>query len=123
MLSNSPGSVGFEAAPFKLTYEFVEVLGGPTSPEFEAYKTLCKEAFVALRRSADNIISIVEMMGRDSKMACFGANVGGTVGKGGEGYVTAQLRQRFVLQMSEKEAGSFVDDLVAKSLGSYYTRL
>jgi hypothetical protein len=123
MLSNSPGSVGFEAAPFKLTYEFVDVLGGPTSAEFEAYKTLCKEAFVSLRKSADSIISIVEMMGRESKMACFGANVGGTVPKGGEGYVTSQLRQRFVLQLSEKEAAAYVDDLVAKSLGSYYTRL
>lgn len=45
MLSNSPGSVGFEAAPFKLTYEYVEVLGGLGSPEFEDYKRLCKQAF------------------------------------------------------------------------------
>ena len=45
MLSNSPGSVGFEAAPFKLTYEYVEVLGGVGSEEFEDYKRLCKQAF------------------------------------------------------------------------------
>lgn len=45
MLSNSPGSVGFEAAPFKLTYEYVEVLGGVDSDEFEDYKRLCKQAF------------------------------------------------------------------------------
>lgn len=45
MLSNSPGSVGFEAAPFKLTYEYVEVLGGVGSDEFEDYKRLCKQAF------------------------------------------------------------------------------
>lgn len=35
MLSNSPGSVGFEAAPFKLTYEYIELLGGV---EGEAFK-------------------------------------------------------------------------------------
>lgn len=45
MLSNSPGSVGFEAAPFKLTYEYVEVLGGVGSPEWEDFKKLCKQAF------------------------------------------------------------------------------
>jgi phosphatidylinositol 4-kinase len=45
MLSNSPGSVGFEAAPFKLTQEYVDVLGGVGSSDFEDYKKLCKQAF------------------------------------------------------------------------------
>lgn len=45
MLSNSPGSVGFEAAPFKLTHEYVDVLGGLGSPDWEDYKKLCKQAF------------------------------------------------------------------------------
>lgn len=45
MLSNSPGSVGFEAAPFKLTHEYVDVLGGLGSPDYEDYKQLCKQAF------------------------------------------------------------------------------
>ena len=45
MLSNSPGSVGFEAAPFKLTQDYVDVLGGLGSPSFDEYKKLCKQAF------------------------------------------------------------------------------
>lgn len=45
MLSNSPGSVGFEAAPFKLTHEYVQVLGGLGSPDYEDFKLLCKQAF------------------------------------------------------------------------------
>jgi hypothetical protein len=45
MLSNSPGSVGFEAAPFKLTQDYVDVLGGIESPEFGEFKKLCKVAF------------------------------------------------------------------------------
>ncbi|KAI1353116.1 phosphatidylinositol 3 [Xylaria sp. FL0043] len=115
MLSNSPGSVGFEAAPFKLTQEYVDVLGGVGSQDFEDYKTLCKQAFQALRRSADNIIDLVSMMGRDSKMPCYSAGIVQT---------TAALRQRFQLHLSADEAESFVEtDLVAKSYGSYYTRL
>ncbi|KAK1502210.1 phosphatidylinositol 3 [Colletotrichum tamarilloi] len=115
MLSNSPGSVGFEAAPFKLTQEYIEVLGGIGSDDYEDYKKLCKQAFQALRRSADNIIDLVAMMGRDSKMPCYSAGVV---------QATHNLRQRFQLQLSADEAEQFVEtDLIGKSLGSYYTRL
>ncbi|KAM4055254.1 phosphatidylinositol 3- and 4-kinase domain-containing protein [Hirsutella rhossiliensis] len=115
MLSNSPGSVGFEAAPFKLTQEYVDVLGGIGSVDFDDYKKLCKQAFQALRRSADNIIDLVAMMGRDSKMPCFSVGVS---------HATSTLRQRFQLHLSAVEAEQFVEtDLVAKSYGSYYTRL
>jgi phosphatidylinositol 4-kinase len=49
MLSNSPGSVGFEAAPFKLSQDYVDVLGGVGSPRFEEFKKLCKQAFQGMR--------------------------------------------------------------------------
>ncbi|KAK0645904.1 kinase-like domain-containing protein [Cercophora newfieldiana] len=120
MLSNSPGAVGFEAAPFKLTQEYIDVLGGEGSADFEDFKKLCKQAFqgeilLSLRRSADNIIDLVQMMGRDSKMPCYGAGVV---------QVTATLRQRFQLHLSADEAEQFVEtDLIGKSLRSYYTRL
>jgi phosphatidylinositol kinase/protein kinase (PI-3 family) len=69
----------------------------------------------ALRRSADNIIDLVSMMGRASKMPCFSSGVLQT---------TNLLRQRFQLQLSADEAERYVEmDLIGKSLGSYYTRL
>ena len=72
-------------------------------------------AVSALRRNADNIIDLVSMMGRDSKMPCYGAGVA---------QVVNTLRQRFQLQLSAEEAENFVEtDMVGKSLGSYYTRL
>lgn len=115
MLSNSPGSVGFEAAPFKMTQDYVDVLGGVGSQHFEDYKRLCKQAFQALRRSADNLIDLVNMMGRESKMPCFSYGVQQAVNS---------LRQRFQLQLSADEAEQYVEtDLIGKSLGSYYTRL
>ncbi|CAK7264511.1 Phosphatidylinositol 4-kinase pik1alpha (PI4-kinase)(PtdIns-4-kinase) [Sporothrix epigloea] len=115
MLSNSPGSVAFEAAPFKLTHEYVEVLGGVGSTDFDDYKRLCKQAFQALRKSADSVVDLVSMMGRDSKMPCFVAGVA---------QATANLRQRFQLHLSAEDAEHFVEtELIGKSLGSYYTRL
>lgn len=114
MLSNSPGNMGFEAAPFKLTFEYVEVLGGLDAPAFAAFKDLMKDAFQALRREAERIVTLVELMGRESKMACYG---------GGLANVVSALRGRFVLEKSQEEAREWVEDLVAKSVGSYYTRL
>ena len=70
---------------------------------------------IALRKSADNIIMLVDMMGKSSKMPCF---------NGGAAQTTASLRQRFQLHLSKEDAEAFVEtDLIAKSLGSYYTRL
>lgn len=44
MLSNAPGKgIQFEKAPFKLTNEFVDVIGGVNSPNFSKFrKLLCK---------------------------------------------------------------------------------
>jgi len=40
ILSTSPKNLGFESSPFKLTDEFVQVMGGPDSDMFEYYKIL-----------------------------------------------------------------------------------
>ncbi|KAI8942159.1 hypothetical protein NX059_000247 [Plenodomus lindquistii] len=114
MLSNSPGSMGFEAAPFKLTQDYVDVLGGTTSPAFDDFKTLCKQAFQALRKDAERLIMLVDLMSKQSKMPCFAA---------GAASVTNSLRARLMLHLSRDEAEGFVEELVAKSVGSYYTRL
>lgn len=57
MLSNSPGNIGFEAAPFKLPLEYIEVLGGIESPAFREFKRLFKEGFEAARKHCDRIVS------------------------------------------------------------------
>ena len=47
-------------------------------------------------------------------MPCFAAGVA---------QASNALRARLMLQLSKEEAEGFVDELVAKSFGSYYTRL
>ena len=114
MLSNSPGSIGFESAPFKLTQEYVDVVGGQSSERFQQFRSLCKQSFQALRKRADDLVGLVEIMGRESRMPCFSSGVA---------YAAAALKQRFQLQLSEAEAEVFVDEhVINKSLGSYYTR-
>ncbi|XBW37337.1 hypothetical protein QEN19_002918 [Hanseniaspora menglaensis] len=115
MLSNSPGSVGFEAAPFKLTFEYVDVLGGLEGEAFLKFKELLRDGFKVLRKNHEQIVSMCEIMQKESLQPCFQL-----------GEQTAmQLKQRFALQLgSELEVDKFVDDyLIGRSLGSMYTRI
>jgi len=62
MLSNSPGYVGFESAPFKMSVEYIEILDGLNSPKFKEFKSLVLKGFLGLRKHADRILLMVEMM-------------------------------------------------------------
>lgn len=62
MLKNSPGSVGFELAPFKLPQEYLDILGGMRSPKFMEFRALTKCAFLSIRKQADSLINLVEIM-------------------------------------------------------------
>lgn len=114
LLSNSPGSVGFESAPFKLTQDYVDVLGGLDSYYFKQYVKLTKDAFRSIRRHSDSLVHIVELMQTDSSLPCFRAGESTSV----------QLQQRLQLHLTDEEADSFTENfLVAKSLNSAYTKL
>ena len=55
-------TLGFEQSPFKLTPEFVEVMGGPSSELWCEFKYLLLEGLKAARKHMDRIINIVEIM-------------------------------------------------------------
>lgn len=54
--------MGFEAAPFKLTQEYIDVLGGPDSPIFLYFKTLLIRGLVEVRKHMDELIVIIQIM-------------------------------------------------------------
>lgn len=114
MLSNSPGNIGFEAAPFKLPPEYVEVLGGVEGEPFLEFKRLFHEGFEAARKHCDRIITLVELMQKNSTLPCFAAF----------GEQTAnQLRDRFQPALTHSLVREYVDRLIDSSLGSNWTRL
>ncbi|KAL6947343.1 hypothetical protein ACO0QE_002226 [Hanseniaspora vineae] len=114
MFSNSPGSVGFEAAPFKLTFEYIDVLGGLQGAPFLKFCELVKNGFKALRKHASQLVSMCSIMQKESLQPCFNA---------GE-QTSVQFEQRFMLSLSDEECDKYVEDyLIGKSIGSMYTRL
>ncbi|XP_042020079.1 phosphatidylinositol 4-kinase beta 1-like [Salvia splendens] len=115
MLSNSPGGVNFESAPFKLTRELLEVMDsdaeGIPSEFFDYFKVLCIQGFLTCRKHAERIILLVEML-QDSEFPCF---------KGGPRTIQ-NLRKRFHLSLTEEQCVSLVLSLISSSLDAWRTR-
>jgi len=114
MLSNTPGNIGFEAAPFKLPPEYVEVLGGINGAAFREFKALFRQGFEAARKHCDRIITLVELMQKDSTLPCFMVY--------GEQSAN-QLRDRFQPTLTHASIGDHINKLIDSSLGSHWTRL
>ncbi|KAF9916589.1 Phosphatidylinositol 4-kinase pik1alpha (PI4-kinase)(PtdIns-4-kinase), partial [Linnemannia zychae] len=112
MLSNSPGSVGFELAPFKLPQEYLDVLGGVNSEKFAEFKALLKKAFMAIRKHTENIVLLIDMMSKDSKLPCFQYE-----------NAAQAVRDRLVLNLTEAQAEEFVEKLIMSSCCNVFTRL
>ncbi|KAJ3225831.1 Phosphatidylinositol 4-kinase pik1alpha (PI4-kinase)(PtdIns-4-kinase) [Clydaea vesicula] len=70
-VKDSPGSMGFELAPFKFPQEYIDILDGFDSPKFKEFRNLCKLSFLTLRKSNEKLISLVEIMEKGSYLACF----------------------------------------------------
>ena len=115
LLTNSPGgNIGFEAAPFKLTQEFVDVLGGPRSALFGTFRKLAVRAFLAARKYRQRIILLVQMMlSGNGHLPCFvlGARA-----------VMSGLRARFNEGASERACATYVHGLIDASMDNWRTR-
>ena len=80
ILSHSPGkNIGFENSPFKLTQEYVDVMGGEAGDMFAYFKILMLQGLIAARKHMDKIVQLVEIMQHGSQLPCFKA--GATTGK------------------------------------------
>ncbi|XP_013384891.1 phosphatidylinositol 4-kinase beta [Lingula anatina] len=114
ILSSSPGkNLGFENSPFKLTYEFVEVMGGYGSDMFEYFKILMLQGFVVTRKHLEKILNMVEIMQTGSQLPCFGKGIS----------TIRALKERFHLNLTEEQLQLLVDNMVESSLHSLTTKL
>jgi len=129
LLSNAPGKgIKFELAPFKLTGEMVEVLGGIASKKFNLFRELMRLGFMAIQEHADKIVKLVEMMFMGlNDLPCFQL---------GEDLIAA-LKDRVLpvigrdtnaernggaRLMNEVQATEYVDDLIQRSYDNWRTR-
>lgn len=75
VLGLAPGKAfSMEKAPYKLTEELVDVMGGPTSPAFDDFVKFCAEALISARQHADDICTLMEIMSYRSNYPAFKYN-------------------------------------------------
>ena len=116
MLSNAPGKgLKFENAPFKLTNDFVEVLGGTQSKYFNDFRKLLWKGFIACVNHYEKILILVEMMfcGHGNKLPSF---------EGGQNAIN-ELKQRFLPRpnMKKRDYIAHVDKLIEMSIDNWRT--
>ena len=113
ILGISPGgNLGFETAAFKLSHEMSQLLdpgGQRDSPQFEGFVELCVRGFLAARGAAEPIIAAVSLM-RDSGLPCFGY-----------GAPLEALRARFMLGMTDAQAGAAFRERVDNAYDNFST--
>lgn len=92
ILSIAPGgSFAFENAPFKLTPDYVALMGGTQSSMFEYFKILLIQGFMALRKYVDDFCDVVDIMSRESNLPCF------------EKFNIKEFRERFRQNIADSE--------------------
>eukprot|EP01128_Nolandella_sp_AFSM9_P012945 TRINITY_DN9802_c0_g1_i1.p1 TRINITY_DN9802_c0_g1~~TRINITY_DN9802_c0_g1_i1.p1 ORF type:complete len:233 (-),score=22.81 TRINITY_DN9802_c0_g1_i1:127-801(-) len=116
MLANSPGSLNWECEYFKLTSEYVEVIGGLQSPMWQYFKASMLMGFMQLRQRHHEILGLVKWM----RQACVatGTLLPGLVGGPA---VVDRLEDRFQLTLSASEVAEFVEEMIDTSLDNWRT--
>ena len=113
ILGIAPGGISFEKAPFKLTKEYVEIMGGKDSLYYQMYKDLMVKGMIACKKYVDNFISIAEIMSKGSKMPCFD-------NKNLED-IFVKFRERFYPEKNDEDFIRIVDDMVDWSYDNFRT--
>ena len=113
ILGISPGSINFENAPFKLTKEYVEIMGGFDSLYYQMYKDLMVKGMIICKKYVDDIINIAEIMSKGSKMPCFF--------KKNIDEIFKSFRERFYADKKDEEFIKIVDDMIYASYDNFRT--
>jgi phosphatidylinositol 4-kinase len=71
ILQSSPGNVNFETAPFKLTQEYVDLMGGIDSDFFGYFRTLLIRGLLELKRHVTDLQYLLIILNQDSDLPCF----------------------------------------------------
>jgi len=102
----APGKAfSMETAPWKLTEEMVDVMGGRESQHYSNYVRLCTEAFRAVRAHSKPVLTMIEIMKEKSQFPSFRYNA----------KALEQFRDRLALNLKDADVEAHVLGLIEKS--------
>ena len=117
LLSNAPGKgLKFENAPFKLSNDMLDCLGGVNGKYFENFRKLLHKGFIAVNKHRQKISILVEMMwcGHGKNLDCFE--------KGQEAIDQLKIRLNPKDNMKPVEMKKYVDNLISQSVDNWRTK-
>jgi phosphatidylinositol 4-kinase len=114
ILGISPGgNLNFENAPFKITKDYVNLMGGVDSSIFCYFKSLFIRGLFVARKNMDIIANLIEGMGVGVAMPCFnGRNLK---------EIISNFKERCFFRYSEAEIVPQVNNLFDKAVNSWRT--
>lgn len=107
-------TIAFEKAPFKLTPEFIEIMGGYNSPCYKQYSRLCVKAFLAARRHYKEVIALIQMTAEGKGKKVIPCLYDGPK-------VISDFTERLKLDLDEDQCQEFVLNLIEEARGSWRT--
>ncbi|CAD8201252.1 unnamed protein product [Paramecium pentaurelia] len=114
VLTLTPGNIGFESAPFKLIYEYEELLNGKDSDMFTYYKILIFSGIAILQENITELLTFVKLINFSPKhnlLACL------------ENFNINEFKKRFHENVGQKNLYEIVENLVKQSNNSLKTLL
>ena len=114
ILGISPGgNMNFENAPFKITKDYVNLMGGVDSSIFCYFKSLFIRGLFVARKNVEIIANLIEGMGIGIPMPCFnGRNLK---------EIISSFKERCFFKFSEVEIVPLVNNLFDKAVNSWRT--
>jgi hypothetical protein len=114
ILGISPGgNMNFENAPFKITKDYVNLMGGVDSSIFCYFKSLFLRGLFVARKNMEIIANLIEGMGIGVSMPCFnGRNLK---------EIISNFKERCFFRFSEVEIVPLVNNLFDKAVNSWRT--
>ena len=111
-LTNSPGgNLNFETAPFKLTKEMIDVMGGYDDEMFLYFRILLYQSLFALRNHFSELLIILEVMKPGNYLPCFGDPE----------KALSEFQKRLLLDLTEDQCMKRIDELIESSSENWKT--
>ncbi len=107
----------FERAPFKLTKDYIDVMGGTSSDSFKEFQKLFIDGFKAARSNSLTALGLVEIMMYKSNYPCFtGPRYGG-------GVALKRFENRLMLDVIDSKVETKAQQLINSSIDSCGTKI
>ena len=114
LLDSSPGNVDFEKSPFKMTGEYIDLLGGVESKYFKEFKNLFFKGLLILRENYQSILSFMEIyMFTNNDLPCFK----------NKNDILQGLKERLMLKDNYEEIKKLVNSIIELSCNNWRTKV